>query len=238
MSEAFPPPDFVPTTSTIAGIQVFKPAPPPADSRAVVDFTCPQCGASTAFGVQAQGLTCPYCGYQEATPLERVGRRAEEFEFKVETLAAATHGWGVRRQELVCQNCGARSTLSPESLTHTCAFCASNKVIQREASQDNLRPRFLIPFKITQKTCVHTARKWLGAHWMLPKQLSAWTSLVEFIPLYLSYWTFDAATPGIPCIDFWVDAAIFQDLRMNHPRSENLYPSGMLTNGTPFALTD
>ncbi len=136
------------------GNRGFAPAPVvSAAHQPVVDFKCPQCGATTAYSVPDGGLTCTHCGYYEPPEKPVVGKGAQEFEFTVETMERAAHGWGEPRTEMECQNCGARTSLPVGSLTSTCAFCGSNKVIQREAPQDVLRPRFLIPFKIDATKC-------------------------------------------------------------------------------------
>ena len=194
MTANFPPSNFLPTDSAIPGIEVFKPAQEQEDHREVVDFSCPQCGATTAYSIAEGGLTCVHCGYYEAPAREVVGKDAQAFEFTVETVERAAQGWGEARKELACQNCGAVTTFSQESLTHTCPFCASNKVVQREAPQDVLRPRFLIPFQIQPVACQKIAREWLGSSWMTPGKLRTLARLADFTPIYLPFWTFDATT--------------------------------------------
>lgn len=190
----FPPPNYLPIPSTIPGIEIYAPAPDqPEEHRETVDFTCPQCGAATAYSVADGGLKCSHCGYYEPPKKQIVGKGAQEFEFKVETLEhAAARGWGQARQELECQNCGAHTTLPPGSLTATCPFCASNKVIQREAPQDALRPRFLIPFQRKPEELSPIVQKWLGSSWMTPAALKQKASVGQFTPIYLPYWTFDS----------------------------------------------
>ena len=191
----FPPPNYVQTKSAVPGIEVYMPAPPePEVKKAVLDFKCPNCGATTAYSVAADGLRCEYCGYYEPPQHEIVGKGAQEFEFKVETLEQAqqARGWGEARKVLQCQDCNAHTTLPVTSLTYTCPFCGSNKVIQQEAAQDALRPRFLIPFQITAEGCRPIAHEWLGSSWMTPGDLKRLASVADFIPIYLPFWTFDA----------------------------------------------
>jgi len=193
--DAFPPPGFIRAESALEGIEVYVPAPPEAAERKdVVDFKCPNCGATTAYSVADGGLRCEHCGYYAAPDQDVVGKRASEFEFKVETLEKAARGWGKARKELQCQNCGACTSLPDVALTYTCPFCGSNKVIQREASQDVLRPRFLVPFKVTPETCCPLAREWMGSSWMVSSDLRRLASIANFTAIYLPFWTFDAAT--------------------------------------------
>ena len=192
MKERFPPPGYVPVESAVEGIEVYKIETKQETLEEVVDFNCPQCGATTAFNVQGGGLTCAHCGYFEAPSKAIVGKGAQEFEFTVKTMQLSAQGWGNIRNEIDCQNCGAKTSVPIETLTHTCVFCGSNKVIQRAASQEILRPRFLIPFKFETNQCKGIVHKWLGADWMLPSKLNEISKNVDFNGVYLPFWTFDS----------------------------------------------
>jgi hypothetical protein len=123
-----------------------------------------------------------------------VGKQATEFEFTVETMERAAQGWGEARNEMECQQCGARTTLPINNLTHTCSFCGSNQVIQRLAPQDILRPRFLVPFQIEVEDCLRISHQWIGSSWMTPSSLRHIGVKASFSGVYLPYWTFDAVT--------------------------------------------
>jgi DNA-directed RNA polymerase subunit RPC12/RpoP len=198
----FPPEGYVPVASAVPGIELYMPAPEEvASGPEVVNFKCPQCLATTAFSVTDGGLRCAHCGYYEPAATPVVGKGARTFEFTVETVVAArqaaarqANGWGMERRELQCQNCGAETSLPPGSLTHTCPFCGSNRVLQHEAPQDQLRPRFLIPFKVELSRCQAIARKWLSSSWMTPNALKEAAGVADFTGVYVPYWTFDART--------------------------------------------
>jgi Zn finger protein HypA/HybF involved in hydrogenase expression len=189
----FPPPDYILTESNIEGIEIYKPASIDDNlHQEVVDFKCPQCGAVTAYSVADGGLKCTHCGFYEVDQKEIVGKGAQQYEFTLETMERAAHGWGEARRELECQNCGARITMSVKDLTASCPFCASNKVVHQEAPQDILRPRFLIPFRVEAHECQKIVREWLGNTWMVPKELRKLANIADFVPIYLPFWTFDA----------------------------------------------
>jgi DNA-directed RNA polymerase subunit RPC12/RpoP len=195
MPEIISPENYARQPSRLEGIQVFAPSPPPDEKhQPVVDFKCPQCGAITAYSVPDGGLTCTHCGYHEPPTKHVVGKGAEQFEFTVETMERSAHGWGEPRTEMECQSCGARTSLPTDLLTYTCAFCGSNKVIQREAPQDMLRPRFIVPFKIEPAQCSTLTGAWLGSSWMTPSSLKNLSHLADFSAVYMPYWTFDSVT--------------------------------------------
>jgi DNA-directed RNA polymerase subunit RPC12/RpoP len=192
MHETFPPPGFIPTESRLPGIEVYRPAPTEVGRRPIVDFKCPRCGANTAYSLETGDLTCTYCGFSEHPNSHIVGKTAEEFEFKLETLKRAARGWGGERKQLECQNCGAQTSLPPDSLTHACPFCGSNRVLQRPDPSDSLQPRFLIPFKITPEACLEIFRRWVGESWMTPYRLRKIAEFDRLSAIYLPFWTFDS----------------------------------------------
>jgi DNA-directed RNA polymerase subunit RPC12/RpoP len=191
-AQPFPPAGFVEAESTVDGILVYRPAPEDAGpERAVVDFSCPRCGGTTAYSVAGGGLRCEYCGYYEAPERQVVGKGAREFEFKVETMERAAHGWGTERKDLSCEGCGAHVSVPPRSMTVSCPFCGSSKLVQTPGRQDALRPRFLVPFEVTDEACRRTIREWLGSSWMVPGDLQRLAGAVELTSMYLPTWTFD-----------------------------------------------
>lgn len=195
MNKTFPPAGYVEIETAVDGITIYKQQQIQQKEEAhqeIVEFRCPNCTAATAYSTDDGGLTCTYCGYHDAPQSEQVGRQAEEFEFTVETMHRAVHGWGAERKELQCQSCAAHTTLSTNMLTHTCPFCNSNNVIQVKAPQDVLRPRFLVPFAIKTDRCRQLIGDWLGSNWMLPKALIQLGYGTEFAPIYIPAWTFDS----------------------------------------------
>ncbi len=216
---AFPPSGYTPAPSAIEGVTVFVPAPTPAgDERPVVEFKCPQCGDTTAYSAANGELTCRSCGYtqlpQPAAPLP-----AQRLEFTVETLRQSAEnrpqqGWGAARKEMACEACGAVATVEETRLAYTCPFCGSNKVLQRQAAQDVLRPRMLIPFTIPADACEAIAKTWLGNSWLTPSDLKSRAALGGFTALYLPYWCFDS------------QAAADWKAEVGHTKTERYYSGG------------
>jgi DNA-directed RNA polymerase subunit RPC12/RpoP len=187
-----PPSDYMQVESQLEGVQVYAPRPKEDLAAAPKTYTCPNCGQTTRYDVSAGGVVCEYCGYSVAVDAIKVGRRADESEFTVEVMEDASHGWGVSRQVLHCENCGAELAVAPDQLTASCPYCGSNKVNVRQASSDKLRPRFLIPFKVKREDVRKRAAEWLGKGWFHPKDLSANVLLDRFVGVYMPFWTFDA----------------------------------------------
>jgi predicted RNA-binding Zn-ribbon protein involved in translation (DUF1610 family) len=187
-----PPDGFTQIESKLVGITVFAPAPEIDTTPEAVWFKCPQCGATTTFTPSAGSVICQHCGYTQDRRLDIVGRVADEREFTLDNLTLAARGWGTERTEIHCESCGADISVATNDLSSTCPFCASNRVIARVATQDTLRPRFLIPFKLELQDCRPQVKEWLGKGWMHPTDLSRTAASAQFNGIYLPFWTFDA----------------------------------------------
>ncbi len=185
------PAGYAPVPSAIEGISVYAPVIEEEEEKPTT-FKCPQCGATTRYDVSAGGVTCEHCGYTAAAQSKQVGRRAEEFEFTLQTLQRATQGWGTDRIEILCESCGASLAIPAGALTSNCPFCASNRVNRRPAAGEQLRPLFLIPFKIKAEEIGPLTAAWLRQGWFHPAELSQGAKLGNFTGIYLPFWTFDA----------------------------------------------
>lgn len=190
----FPPDGYIPAESGRDGVTIFIPAPANhIDHETVVEFSCPRCSGGSAFSAESGVLECKFCGYQQVPAGAKVGRKADEQEFRVTTLAAANEGWGTaERVDVVCQNCGTQESVSPDMLTHNCAFCGSSRVVQTEKVQDVLRPSALIPVEVNQEQLEVILNKWFSASWLLPEKLNNLVANVEPDRVFLPFWTFDA----------------------------------------------
>ena len=186
-----PPEGYIQVDSQVAGVMVYAPQPKTAQADQVKSFSCPNCGATTAYDVSAGGIACEYCGFSAPVRSMHVGKTADEFEFTLETVSQAERGWGIMRQILHCESCGAVLSLPAGVLSTTCPFCASNQVNLSTSRVETLRPRFIIPFKIAPEQTRDLAAEWLGKGWFHPDELNASAIIRRISGIYLPFWTFD-----------------------------------------------
>ena len=187
-----PPQGYTLVESKVPGVVVFAPQPERVEHDQGISYDCPNCGANVAYDVSTGGVACEYCGYIAPVAAEQVGKYAEDFEFTLETLTQARRGWGTERQVLHCDSCGGELSLAAGALTTTCPFCASNQVNVITSQDEVLRPRFLVPFKITLEETISLAKTWLGKGWYHPNALAQNVIIRRFLGIYLPFWTFNA----------------------------------------------
>ncbi len=186
------PQGFIQTDSRVSGIIVYAPQKAAPQNDQTISYACPNCGANVAYDVAAGGVACEYCGYTAPVKAKSLGRSAESFEFTLETISQSNRGWGIERQVMHCDSCGAELSIPQGALSTSCPFCASNQVNLTVSLEELLRPRTLVPFKITPEGTQRIAAEWLGKGWFHPDELSANAILRRFTGIYLPFWTFDA----------------------------------------------
>lgn len=162
------------------------------DAKLERRFPCEQCGAILHYAPASEQLKCAYCGHEN--PIERIDEPIEELDYRehlAQLEAAATHD---DIQVVRCEACTAETTFEPNVTSSRCAFCGSDIVVTR-ASKRLLKPRSLLPFRVTQVEGLDAYRAWLRKLWFAPTKLVSKARAGDRLQgIYVPYWTFDADT--------------------------------------------
>ncbi len=155
-------------------------------------FPCASCGAKLSFAPGTETLSCPYCGAANDIP---------ESEDIVEELTLES--WLARlesehetheQEHIKCNNCGGEQTLPANLFAAGCTFCGS-PITSKSYAQRQIKPRALVPFKITKSQAREKWRKWIQGLWLAPGALKKYAQSDGGIKgIYVPYWTFDANT--------------------------------------------
>jgi hypothetical protein len=161
------------------------PAPDTNDREADADrFTCPNCGGKMVFSPDGQSLVCEYC--TSGGRIASASEATEEQDFFTAMATLRGHSKPVAQQIFHCQGCGADFLLPPDSLSASCAYCASPHVISLEETRELLDPDAIIPVAFGQRQATHLLIKWV--------QEQGFTPQGKVLPprgVYLPVWTFD-----------------------------------------------
>ena len=168
---------------------------------ALQEYKCPCCGGGIEFSSESQKMKCPYC----------------DTEFDVETLAAyddilnnegkdALH-WEQRPENqwqpgetdgmrvYICQSCGGE-VIGDETLAATlCPYCG-NPVVMMGQFKGELKPDFVIPFKLDKEAAKKAFAKHLTGKRLLPKVFSSQNHIDEIKGIYVPFWLYDAKASG------------------------------------------
>ena len=155
-------------------------------------FPCTSCGAKLSFSPGSKTLKCPYCAAVNEIPdtddkIQELG--LEEWMTRLES-EQETH----EQEQIKCSNCGGEQTLAANLYASACTFCGSPLTSKRYA-QRQIKPKSLVPFKVTKLQAQDKWRAWIKGLWLAPSALKKYAQSDGGIRgIYVPYWTFDAQT--------------------------------------------
>ncbi len=156
------------------------------------EFKCFQCGAKLTYAPGTESLKCSYCDHQNEIPTSE----ADIQELDFHQFLTKNQSQQITEERLVvkCGSCGAESTSKANIVAQNCPFC-DTEIVTTAKSVKLLKPRSLLPFKITQKMAEKSYKEWLQALWFAPNALKQKAKLDTSVSgMYVPHWTYDADT--------------------------------------------
>ncbi len=163
----------------------------------ILEYKCPCCGGKIEFDSSLQQMKCPYC--DTAFDLETLKNYDEALKEEVpqEDMQWQTEGTQWDEQEAgamgiyTCQSCGGELVADRNTAATSCPFCGNPVVLTGRLSGD-LKPDYVIPFKLDKKAAKEALKRHLSGKRLLPKLFSEENHLDEIKGIYVPYWLFDA----------------------------------------------
>ncbi len=161
------------------------------------EYKCPCCGGAIEFNTEAQKMKCPYCD----TEFEMDTLKNYDEELKNDTdddINWETQAGGEWQEDekgsmrsYVCKSCGGEILGDANTAATACPFCG-NPVVMMEQFSGELRPDFVIPFKLDKKAAKEGLLKHLKGKKLLPKVFKDENHIDEVKGIYVPFWLFDA----------------------------------------------
>jgi len=177
---------------------------------ALQEYECPSCGGYMEFSADTQKLKCPYCDTEIAVDDYVPPHKPKE---EANPAQDNTNGWNENETEgmyvYTCQSCGGE-IIGDETLGSTaCPFC-NNNVVMKEKFEGDLRPDYIIPFKISKEKAKESYKNYLSKKKILPRVFFAENHIDEMKGLYVPYWIYDGvisenATYSCTRVKTWSD---------------------------------
>jgi len=166
-------------------------------------YKCPNCSGTVKFDSAAQVMKCPFCDTEfEIAALE---------EYQKEINAAATtddFNWGTQESgetwggadmdDLAagsCPSCGAELFGNENTIAAVCPCCGNAQIVVKRLSGD-LKPEYVIPFKLQKKDAVEAIDKFCKGKRLLPDCFVRNNHIEETQGIYVPFWLFDANAHG------------------------------------------
>lgn len=159
---------------------------PPKETQ----FPCAQCGAKVEFRPGSEALTCPYCGHEN--PIEAIDVVVEEIDYASVLAGLASDEDTIEQQVVRCDGCSGETTLPENATAGACAFCGKD-IVATARSTKQIKPKALLPFKITREAARTAFRSWVDGLWFAPNDLKRYSRMdTRLAGMYVPYWTYDA----------------------------------------------
>lgn len=165
------------------------------------EYECPCCGGRIEFDSASQQMKCPYCdttfdletlkGYDEAM------KGAEQTESDIELSPGTEWMTGETDNMLVyvCNSCGGEIVADKTTGATHCPYCDNPVVVSGQFSGD-LKPDYVIPFKLDKEAAVNALKKHLEGKFLLPDAFKDQNHIEEIKSVYVPFWMFDADARG------------------------------------------
>ncbi|MCL2218942.1 MAG: hypothetical protein FWB94_03515 [Chitinispirillia bacterium] len=167
-------------------------------------YKCPNCGGAVKFDSSVQQMKCPYCdaGFElaalEAHQKEIDASAQEGFE-----CSAGNNTWdGADLDDLAagnCPSCGAELFGNENTVAAVCPCCGNAQIVIRRLSGD-LKPDYVIPFKLEKKAAADAMKEFCMKKRLLPKFFTQENHVDSMQGIYVPFWLFDANASG--CVYF------------------------------------
>ena len=155
-------------------------------------YPCAQCGAKVNFAPGTSVLKCPYCGFE--SEIEKPQTQVAELDYEGYLEKAVQEKNTHESQRVRCDQCGAETTVPPDTAADICPFCGANRVFSEKVSR-LIKPEGLLPFKISQKEAFANFRRWINKLWFAPNGLKQYAQTENKLAgIYLPFWTYDSKT--------------------------------------------
>ena len=156
-------------------------------------FKCTSCGAELKYKPGTTHLTCEYCGASNEIPVSK--EAIEELDFNEFLTKAADTADQITIHAVNCKNCGATSSVDPKIESTFCPYCSTPLIEKNAKSEQMVRPKSLLPFKLDPNQGKEQFKSWVKSLWFAPDALmKAVLNFDHFKGVYLPFWTYDSGT--------------------------------------------
>ena len=169
-------------------------------------FPCGQCGAKLVFSPGVAKLRCEYCGFENEIPQSDAD--IKELDFRQYLAELAKGEQTVEQQQVKCSACAAEFEPPADATAFACPFCGAD-IVTPPTATTIIKPKSLLPFKVTREQAWGSFRKWLKGLWFAPSKLKRFARIDSRLSgMYVPHWTYDANTishyTGQRGDDYWV----------------------------------
>lgn len=172
----------------------------------MLEYKCPYCGGRMEFDAVSQNMKCPYCDSEIAvSELEHMDAHLEQDQAEEIIPEDANESFDWEKTEdnawteeessgmavFTCKSCGGEIVADENLAATSCPYC-DNPIVLTGRLKGELKPDYIIPFKLDKKAAKEAFQKFISGKKLLPKVFKDQNHIDEIKGLYVPFWIFDA----------------------------------------------
>lgn len=164
----------------------------------VIEYKCPNCSGAIAFDSTIQKMLCPYCDSElEMDSLKKLDEQlvdfpaSEDLSWDKSKANQWQEGEADQMKVYACESCGGQLLADDTTAATSCPYC-DNPVVLKERLAGDLKPHYVLPFKLDKKAAKEALNKHLSGKRLLPKIFKEEQHIDEVKGIYVPFWLFDA----------------------------------------------
>ena len=162
----------------------------------ILEYKCPCCSGIIEFDASLQQMKCPYCDTTfDPAALQAMDEALNHQKPDQMNWETPDGQWDENETEGMnvysCRSCGGEIIADATTGATHCPFCGNPVVLTSRFSGD-LKPDYVIPFKLTKENAKAELRAFMKKKKLLPKKFSEESHLDEVKGVYVPFWLFDA----------------------------------------------
>lgn len=166
------------------------------ENQEYVDSKCPNCGSKLQFLPGSNNVKCISC--DSTFEIESLGQgklEDEEVDYSSTLEKIRANSLEMKKQRTIhCESCGGLILLNDKTVSTTCPFCNSNRVVLEDKQQEIIKIAGVVPFVIDEESIKDTFRKWIRKRFLAPSKFKKGKVKPSFSAFYIPYYTFDSDT--------------------------------------------
>ena len=166
------------------------------ETKNTVQYKCPCCGGFIAYDSAVGKMKCPYCDTEfELETLKSYDESlkndmSDDMNWISDDEKERFDGDGDGMCIYVCQSCGGEIIADDTTAATSCPFCGNPTIFKSQLSGE-LKPDYIIPFKLDKNTAKEALKKHLTGKKLLPKLFKSENHIDEIKGVYVPFWLFD-----------------------------------------------
>lgn len=160
------------------------------------EYKCPCCGGAIEFDSSLQKMKCPYCDTEfemetlKSYDEELKNQGSDEMDWQIQAGSEWKEGEAEGLNVYVCKSCGGEIVGDGNTAATSCPYCGNPVIMMGQFSGD-LKPDYVIPFKLDKKAAKEGLMNHLKDRPLLPKVFKDENRIDEIKGIYVPFWLFD-----------------------------------------------